>query len=106
MKLHSLMILLFVCAGAMVASGCQTAAGYVGLAQDQVLPKLEPEHRKAYRDGLENAVNSYDDKYDRDGNPYGPLNPKPGTEPTPAPEPTPEPTPEPEPTPTPTPDNG
>lgn len=95
MKLHSLLLILLVCVASMVTTGCQTAAGYVGLAQDQVLPRLEPEHRASYRDALENASNNYDDKYDRKGVVYGPENPKPVPAPAPTPEPAPTPTPAP-----------
>ena len=91
MKFHSIVLILLLCVGAMFATGCRTAAGYVGLAQDAVLPKLEPSTRADYRDGLQMAVDNYDAKYDRDGNTLA------APEPEPAPEADPEPTPDPEP---------
>jgi len=90
MKIHALLMVLLICCAAMVSSGCKTAAGYVGLAQDAVLPKLPPATRADYRDGLQMAVDNFDAKYDRDGNE---LVEEPVEEPT-----DPEPTPEPEPT--------
>ena len=100
-----LLILFVVCA--FVVTGCQTAVGYVGLAQDHVLPLLEPDKRASYRDGLEDAVTNFDDNYDRDGNEWGPDNPKPSIGPNPNPGPLPPlPEPEPEIEPEPTPDDG
>ncbi len=65
MKLMGLVVILLFTFMAM--AGCSTAAGYVGLAQDAVLPKLEPEQRATYRDGLQDATESYDERYGRDG---------------------------------------
>lgn len=92
MKFHSLILILLICCAAMVSTGCKTAAGYVGLAQDAVLPKLPPATRADYRDGLQMAIDNYDEKYDRDGNELIPEEPAEPADPEPTPEPEPEPT--------------
>lgn len=76
-------LLLVICAMAAL-TGCGTAAGYVPVAQDVVLPRLDPEHRAAYRKGLVNGLENFDENYDEDGFPWDPeTNPKPSDEPEP-----------------------
>ena len=45
-----------------LSSGCATIT-------KEALKNFKPEHRKEYRDGLEDATNAYDGLYDRDGMP-------------------------------------
>lgn len=74
MKFISLFALLFVL---VAVTGCQSSPGYVGLAQDVVLPRLEPDQRASYRASLGEAVDNYDGKYDLDGHAWPEEEPEP-----------------------------
>lgn len=55
-------ILLFVCVAVMLA-GCGSTSGYIPLAQDVVLPRLDPDQRLEYYGWLKEGVDDFERKY-------------------------------------------